>query len=177
MATARKPAVKKSAIRKTSAPKSALDPSVKIGFLKDEYLFLQKTYEDYDGRAIIIKGWSATIGFAAIGGGFYQSKYLWLFGALLALMFWGIEALWKSFQYMYETRIMLLERAFRMNSFAYLAPFQIYTFWGRKFQKNGFELRRNLNLGIVKFPHLLTFFSGAIFFILDALGFELFYRK
>jgi hypothetical protein len=47
----------------------------KAAFLRDEYLLLQKFYEDYDARVITIKGWSATIGMAAIGGGFYQSAF------------------------------------------------------------------------------------------------------
>jgi hypothetical protein len=33
----------------------------------DEYLLLQKFYEDFDARIVTIKGWSATIGMAAIG--------------------------------------------------------------------------------------------------------------
>jgi hypothetical protein len=52
-----------------------MNQDTKLGFLKDEYLLLQKFYEDFDARIITIKGWSATVGLAAIGGGFFQSQY------------------------------------------------------------------------------------------------------
>jgi hypothetical protein len=76
-----------------------MEDAIKVSMLKDEYLLLQKFYEDFDARIVTIKGWSATIGMAAIGGGFYQTHYLWLFGAAVAVVFWLVEALWKSFQY------------------------------------------------------------------------------
>src|SRR2546422_10117971 len=50
-----------------------MDRATRITLLKDEYLLLQKFYEDFDARVVTIKGWSASIGIAAIGGGFYQS--------------------------------------------------------------------------------------------------------
>jgi hypothetical protein len=84
-----------------------------IELLKDEYLLLQKFYEDFDGRIVTIKGWSATIGLTAIGTGFYQSPYLWLFGAISGVVFWYIEALWMSFQYMYGPRIRVSRKHFR----------------------------------------------------------------
>ncbi len=37
-----------------------IDHATKLGLLKDEYLLLQRLYEDFDGRVITIKGWSAT---------------------------------------------------------------------------------------------------------------------
>lgn len=91
-------------------------------YLKDEYLLLQKAYEDYDSRIITIKGWSATIGMAAIGAGFYQSRFLWLFAAGAAVVFWILEGLWKSFQYMNGPRIELIEEAFRTEQFDDVAP-------------------------------------------------------
>jgi hypothetical protein len=58
-----------------------MDNPAKTGLLKDEYFLLQKFYEDRDGRIVTIKGWSATVGMAALGGGFYQSRFLWPFAA------------------------------------------------------------------------------------------------
>jgi len=81
-----------------------MENATKITLLRDEYLLLQNFYENFDTRIVTIKGWSATVGMAAIGGGFYQTRYLWLFGAAASVIFWLIEALWKSFQYMYDFR-------------------------------------------------------------------------
>jgi hypothetical protein len=79
-----------------------MENATKIALLRDEYLLLPNFYENLDTRIVTIKGGSATVRMAAIGGGFYQTHYLWLFGAAASLIFWLIEALWKSFQYMYS---------------------------------------------------------------------------
>lgn len=142
----------------------------KAAYLKDEYLLLQKFYEDYDARIITIKGWSATIGMAAIGAGFYQSHFLWLFAAGAALVFWVLEGLWKSFQYMYAPRIQVLEEAFLNDAFDSVAPFQVYTSWFAHLQENGFQLVRNMLLGLVAFPHAVTLLFGIGLFVLEVLG-------
>lgn len=142
----------------------------KLGYLKDEYLLLQKFYEDYDARVITIKGWSATVGLAALGVGFYQSRYLWLFAAGAAMIFWFLEALWKGFQYMYEPRIQLLEAAFLSNDFDGVSPFQVYTAWDGEFQANGLRIWRNMRLPLVAFPHVFTLAAGIALFIVDAAG-------
>lgn len=147
-----------------------MDQGTKITLLKDEYLLLQKFYEDFDGRIVTIKGWSATIGMAAIGGGFYQSRYLWLFSAGAAIIFWLVESLWKSFQYMYGPRIQVIEEAFRTDQFADISPMQVYSSWFDTFQENGFDVWRNFRLGIVAFPHAVVLIVGIILFALDLLG-------
>jgi hypothetical protein len=147
-----------------------VDKSVKIGFLKDEYLLLQKFYEDFDARVVTIKGWSATIGLAAVGAGFYQTRFLWLFAAGAALVFWGIEAVWKSFQYMYAPRIAELEDAFRKDSFEDISPFQIYASWFEVFEESGLEIFKNLWTPIVCFPHVVTVVAGVVLFLFEAFG-------
>lgn len=94
----------------TSQP---IDRAMKLGFLKDEYLLIQKQYEDFDTRIMTINGRSATIGLAALGAGFQHTKYLWLFEAGIGIIFWVLEAISKSFQYNYADRIQLLEEKFR----------------------------------------------------------------
>jgi len=120
------------------------------------YLLLQNFYEGFDTRIITIKGWSATVGMAAIGGGFYQTHYLWLFAAAASLIFWLVEALWKSFQYMYSPRIQQLEKAFASGEFAGIAPFQVYTSWFAALQEQGFGIFENFsspNRGFPAFRH------------------------
>ncbi len=147
-----------------------MEDAIKVSMLKDEYLLLQKFYEDFDARIVTIKGWSATIGMAAIGGGFYQTHYLWLFGAVAAVVFWLVEALWKSFQYMYGPRIELIEKAFASDDFSGIAPLQIYSSWFETLQEHGFGIVGNLCLGIVAFPHIITVVAGIALFALQALG-------
>ena len=147
-----------------------MNSDTKIACLKDEYLLLQRFYEDFDARVITIKGWSATIGLAAIGGGFYQNSFLWLFAAGASLVFWAVEAVWKSFQYMYAPRIAMLEEAFLREAFDKVAPFQIYTSWFEAFERKGFHFLANMRLGIVMFPHLVTLIAGVGLFLLESLG-------
>ena len=145
----------------------------KISFLKDEYLVLQRFYEDYDARALSIKGWSATIGIAAIGGGFYQTKYLWLFAAGASLVFWMLEATWKNFQYLYRPRIEKIENAFDRNSFDDLSPFQIYRSWDEARIERGSAVAKILKIffkGLILFPHALTLVAGLVLFVCENSG-------
>ena len=147
----------------------------KIPLLKDEYLFLEKAYEDYDARLMTIKGWGATVAIAAIGLGFYQNSYLWLFAAGASVVFWYLESIWKVYQNNYATRIKTLECAFRENQFSKIAPFQIYNSWWESDQKVRKEtkqltfLRTMWNPNIF-FPHVVTAFVSVGLFVLEWLG-------
>lgn len=143
----------------------------KIGLLKDEYLLLQKFYEDFDARIMTIKGWSATIGMVAIGGGFYQTHYLWLFAAGVVVIFWLLEATWKSFQYMYGPRIVEIEDAFRKDKFSDIVPLQVYSSWFDTFQERGFGIWESVRLGIVAFPHAVVLTAGGVLYFLHFFGF------
>jgi hypothetical protein len=150
-------------------PNEPISRDVKLGFLKDEYLLLQKSYEDFDTKIMTIKGWSATVGIAAIGGGFYYSRFLWLFAAGVCLIFWVLEALWKSFQYNYAPRIILLEEAFRTGDVDDIAPFQVYGAWYEAFQSAGYiqTMLAEMRLFLVFFPHVVPCLAGPILFLLD----------
>jgi hypothetical protein len=139
----------------------------KLGLLRDEYLLLQKFYEDFDSRIITIKGWSATVGLAAIGTGFVYTKFLWLFAAGVGLVFWILEAIWKSFQYNYSPRILELEDAFKRGSIADISPLQIYTKWDEAFQNSGYAVLENMKLPLIYFPHVIYVLAGIIIFCLN----------
>lgn len=135
----------------------------KTALIKDEYLLLLRFYEDFDARLIVIKGWSFTIGLAAIGLGFqYGKRELWLFGAASAVIFWLLEATWKAFQYSYVPRIEEIERAFRDGDVVNLVPLQTYTRWfdGWRYQR----VLRNMTLPIVWLPHGITAVAGVLLF-------------
>ena len=111
-----------------------------ISYLKDEYLFLQKTYEDFDQRLLLIKGWSITASLAGIAAAFqYKVPAVWLISAGTAVLFWAIEAIWKSFQYAHSGRIREIEAFFRGDTPTdtqvanVLPPFQIYNSWYRTY--------------------------------------------
>lgn len=144
-----------------------MDTNLKTTYLKDEYLLLQKFYEDYDSRVIIFKGWSATIGLAAIGAGFYQSSYLWLFAAVISLICWILESIWKSFQSMFGPRMSLIEKAFRDDDFSTISPFQIYTSWFETLKQRGFRIFHFFKIGIVIFPHAAIILVALVLFILN----------
>jgi hypothetical protein len=147
-----------------------MDAKEKRELLKDEYLLLQRFYEDCDTRILTIKGWSATVATAALGLGFYQSRYLWLFAALASLFFWWVEATWKRFQYCFAGRIQVIEKGFAGEAFDSLQPFQIYTSWFKAWQLREITLWLCFRLPIVAFPHVATIVVGVGLFILDAVG-------
>ena len=142
-----------------------MNADTKLQLLKDEYLLLQRIYEDFDSRALTIKGWSATVGIAAIGVGFYQSSYLWLFAAGSSVVFWFLEGLWKSFQYCHGTRIVRLEKAFSEDNFENIAPLQIYTSWANAWSRR--QVFAVLRATIVDLPHSLTALIGITLFVMQ----------
>jgi hypothetical protein len=146
-----------------------MSTETKVSLLKDEYLLIQKQYEDFDGRIITIKGWSATLGLASLGAGFQYTKNLWLVAAGISAIFWILEAIWKTFQYCYEDRIELLEEAFRSEDFDAIHPLQIYTAWFEVFQKTGYlkAVGRNMKLLLVFFPHIVTVVAGPTIYLLN----------
>ncbi|MCZ8119214.1 MAG: hypothetical protein O9295_14425 [Microcystis sp. LE18-22.4A] len=115
---------------------------VKNSFLKDEYFKLQDQYEDYDRRALQIKGWisaGSIAGFAIeINSKTYNSPTL-LIIATISLCFWYLESMWKMFQYSIIDRIRIIEAHFRNDQEILIknpAPLQIYNWWFRSFSKD-----------------------------------------
>jgi len=113
----------------------------KRGFLKDEYLFLQAQYEDYDRRSLTIKGWVSTGAVAALALAFnssYQREaaVIPMMVAVLICIVWYLEAYWKCFQYALADRIRIIEAHFRKDQdvlFKDPEPFQIYHWWFRSY--------------------------------------------
>lgn len=83
-----------------------------------EYYALLSTVSEFDGRLLVIKGWSVTLSLAALGLGFQQQHYaLFGLGALTALGFWFLDLLLKSFQVRYYPRMRDIEYvASKLNS-------------------------------------------------------------
>ena len=82
-----------------------------MSFLQAEYFHLQKTVETFDERALTIKGWSVTVSMFGIGAAYLQHlPSLLLLSSASALLFWIIEALWKTFQRAFSLRLEEMEK-------------------------------------------------------------------
>lgn len=87
---------------------------IDLEFLRQEYFQLQQTVEDFDKRNLTIKTWSVTVSMAAVGAAITQkAPILLVLASGSALLFWIIEALWKSFQLAYYHRIRTIESYMR----------------------------------------------------------------
>lgn len=80
----------------------------------EAYRLLFQTYENFNGQSLIIKGWSVTVGLAAILA-IYSDRIgktarpaIWL-AALSTIPFWIMDAYWKSFQNAYLTTLLRYE--------------------------------------------------------------------
>ncbi|MGW6128495.1 hypothetical protein ACWFNE_00580 [Cellulomonas sp. NPDC055163] len=88
--------------------------------MRSEYELLVKVVSDFDTRLLTIKGWSVTLSLAALVLGFQHDHYA-LFGlaAVSALGFWTIDALTKTHQVRYYSRMRDIEVAsFHLNRVA-----------------------------------------------------------
>ncbi len=148
-----------------------MDRETLDALLKDEYLFLQKTYEDFDQRALLIKGWSVTVALGGLGLGFqYARPALWGVAGVAGLLFWVLEAMWKSFQYSFGARIQKIEAHFRgEEGEASMSPFQIYSEWFATYQSSPFliDLARTAFLPLVCVPHSMLVIAAAVLLVLN----------
>jgi hypothetical protein len=142
----------------------------RVGLLKDEYFQLQKVVEDYDLRALTIKAWSVTFSAAGLVTAYLQNaRILLLIAALSALVFWIVEALWKTNQQAYYPRIWKIERHFRdagTEKAEEIRPFAIGLSWGDSFRKEGSYWRsyRIMLWPHVALPHAVVAVVGVLLF-------------
>lgn len=162
--------------------------------LKEEYYAILDVVSDFDGRLIVIKGWSVTLSLAALGLGFQQQHYA-LFGlaATTALGFWYLDALLKGYQMRYYSRMRDVEvAAYSLNRVALdglgdvSAP-RIDMSWGftgatedgdwrtaPPKRRTADEVRRMLQIRYayphVMLPHVVAVVLGAVLFFAAASG-------
>jgi uncharacterized membrane protein len=150
-----------------SSPSTPLDVA-----LQAEYYHLQKTIEDFDGRALTIKAWSVTFGLAALLGGFAgQARTAFLFAAAGAAMFWLLEAAWKLFQLGYYARVEQIERHFRGEA-AIDVPHQISASWQSWWKSQSRQrLGRVALWPHVALPHVFVVVAGVVcYFTISSFG-------
>lgn len=132
-----------------------MDDDKTADYLAQEYLFLQKTIEDFDGRALTVKAWSVTFSGAALGLAYQQHiRILLLLASASAIVFWLVETVWKYHQRAYYPRIYAIEEWFAKRSEKLeLAPFQISGQWTSELPSNAFgELYRTGLFSMVANP-------------------------
>lgn len=98
--------------------------------------------EDFDARALQIKGWSVTVSLAGIAAALIAKDVPFDLKALAcgvagiaALSFWMIEFAWKRFQWSFKDRARVIESAFSNGTAESLPPLQIGTAFGTSISK------------------------------------------
>lgn len=149
---------------KTPAFVNALTAHEKATLLKDEYLFLQEAYEDFDRRALQIKSWSITIYAASIGFALERGlPEMWVLLLISSSLFWYIEATWKSFQYAHQKRMYVIEDYFsgeREESTIELLA--ITSSWMKRYAQNKRIIPRGSFQSFVMFPHVVAVIISTI---------------
>ena len=139
--------------------------------LQAEYLHLQKAVEDMDGRAVTIKAWSISFSLAAVGGAFAsKASAVLLLACASAVLFWWLEARWKTFQDAYYGRIDDIEQHFR-GELMLPSALQIRASWYRSW--NGGSRKRLweiLTWPHVALPHAAVAAIALVLYVLVRLG-------
>ena len=139
--------------------------------LQAEYLHLQRVIEDFDARALTIKAWSVTFSLAAVGGAFASgAAEMFLVSCVSALLFWYVEAAWKSFQYAYHERSSLIEAHFRGEK-PVSAAFQVGSSWFEAWRSGGTRtLGRAMLWPHVALPHVAVAAAALVLYVLATTG-------
>jgi hypothetical protein len=134
-----------------------------------EYYFTQELVDRYDERSLQIKSWSITASGVAIGFGFTADRpALFLLGSIGSLIFWYLEALWKSIQAVHIEKSHELEKILNKPELSYDGP-SISGNFAEKFRtraprRNAFKIMRYRNVWI---PHLFIILFGVLLFLLQ----------
>ncbi|MBL3553168.1 hypothetical protein [Rhodovulum sulfidophilum] len=128
----------------------------------NEYNLLYSTYESFNQQSLTLKGWSVTVGMAAIIA-VYSDK-VGRFGrvaivaaALSAIPFWIVDSFWKSYQVAFLNRLEGLENIQNCSEILNHS-FGIVSGW--KNAHSSFDWVGMLYMPNVALPHAFVFFLG-----------------
>ncbi|PPC76136.1 hypothetical protein C4K68_17260 [Pokkaliibacter plantistimulans] len=140
------------------------DKQVDIELLEKEYFHLQSEIENFDEKSLTIKAWGVSLAGAIAGSSaFTDSKIVILFAALVSLMFWFIDAAWKTFQYANYRRVGHIEEYMRGER-ENIENLQIASSWSISYHNGG-----NKRLFKIMFwPHV-ALPHGAMFVLLSVI--------
>ena len=140
----------------------------KQSLLQAEYFNLQSKISEYDSKALTIKTWSISFSLAAMVAAFsYRAPLALLLGSLSTLVFWVLEAHWKTFQYAFYKRAWQIEDFFEGKN-VNIIPLQI----GKSFTQSLLTQARKRFFKVlfwrhVFLPHVFIFIIGIIIFIIN----------
>lgn len=139
--------------------------------LQAEYLHLQKTVEDFDGKALTIKAWSVTFSLTVLVGAFVShANTVFLIASVASILFWYLETMWKVFQLGYYERIQEIEAHFRGEELQECAD-QIYASWMNKWNMTTWsQIRAMAMWPHIALPHAVVAAVGFLLFALARVG-------
>jgi hypothetical protein len=149
-----------------------MDSTPLTAALQAEYLHLQKTIEDFDGKALTIKAWSITFSLGVFVGAFASGKAaVLLVAAGASALFWLLETMWKAFQLGYAARVDEIEAHFRGAAATPTPPHQISAAWRRRWKATpASEFWRMACWPHVALPHAAVSAAGLLLFGLQHAG-------
>jgi hypothetical protein len=143
-----------------------MDRNKRAELLKDEYVMLQKFYEEIDSKGLNIKNWAISVAIAAIGTGILYHKGILLIAFFVSLVFWYLEAYWRGLSHFFAVRIQEIEDAFRKGTWEKETPLQVYSTWSKEYKKAGDQTFEYLFKQSSLLPHLvIALISLLIYFI------------
>ena len=140
-----------------------------------EYIALLNIVEGFNEQSLVIKGWSITIGMAALIAMYSRassengSRLGVLLAAFATVPFYLTDVLWKTFQQPYAERLTAMEEFVRYApGSAHPGPLQSWSEWGDSYDEDKVMdfLCAMMNLSVLM-PHCVIFAVGlllAIFF-------------
>lgn len=148
-----------------------MDAAQQFGALQAEYFHLQKTVEDFDGKALTIKAWSITFSMAVLVGAFTShAAPVLLIASAASLLFWALEAIWKSFQLGYYRRIEAIELHLRSPDGEF-PPLQVNEAWMERWSNTPWsEVWRMAWWLHIALPHVVAVLGGVALYVLAASG-------
>jgi hypothetical protein len=145
---------------------SAMNEDTRADLLKDEYIMLQQFYEEIDSKGLTIKNWAISVALAAIGAGILYRKEVLLIGFFASLVFWYLEAHWRSLAHFFSIRIKTIEAAFQNGSWKEETPLQVYSTWGNEYDKVKDQTVKYMFRRSSMLPHILiAAVSLALYFL------------
>lgn len=141
-------------------------------FIKEEYFKLHDIVVGFDEKVITIKSWSVTTSMAGVAAAFIEKRSeLLLLASVASLLFWIIEALWKSFQRAHYRRIRQIEQYLSPTSpskkpFHYPRITSSWHYSWSKDKSNTF-LRILFSMPHVYLPHAAVMIGGILLWLLN----------
>lgn len=155
--------------------------------LRSEYEFLMKVVSEFDGRLMLVKGWSVTLSLAGLGLAFSENSYpLLALSSISAIAFWCLDWVTKRHQMRYYRRMREIEvAAYHLNHLhlggRMVSSPKVDWTWGfpwkgtnrfpdRPVHRDAANVRRLLRRapwsGNVLLPHVVAIVVGLVLFIL-----------